>query len=161
MDLYLIRHAIAAEPVAGQRDSERPLTARGRERFARAVHGMRELGITFGRVIHSPWKRAVQTAELLGPLNRGAFEASAALAAEPSSALLQVIAEAKVRSLALVGHQPWLAELGVWLLTGKRQRVEMLVIKRGGMAWLEGEPEPGRMQLRALWTPRSLRAIGR
>ena len=46
MNLYLLRHGIAAEPgVAGfEPDSERPLTAKGEDRLREAARAMAELG---------------------------------------------------------------------------------------------------------------------
>jgi phosphohistidine phosphatase len=162
MDLYLIRHAIAADAAKGQDDADRPLTDEGRERFARAVRGMREIGITFERVIHSPWKRAVQTAKLLEPVTYGPIESSTLLAKEPGGGLLEIVARSSSEGpLALVGHQPWLSQLGAWLLGGDRGRGAMLEIKKGGVVWLEGDPEPGKMRLKALWTPKTLRALAR
>ena len=81
---------------------------------------------------------------------------SAALARPPSQALLQEIAGTRV---ALVGHQPWLGELVVWLLTGAQADGSAFAFKRGGVAWLEGQPQPGRMALRAFLPPKVLREL--
>ena len=54
MNLYLLRHGIAAEPgVAGfEPDSERPLTAKA----------MAELDLSFDLILSSPFLRTKQTA---------------------------------------------------------------------------------------------------
>jgi phosphohistidine phosphatase len=59
MDLYLIRHAIAED---GDDDDARPLSAKGAKKFKQAVKGLRALGVRFDRVLHSPRRRAVETA---------------------------------------------------------------------------------------------------
>src|SRR5262245_28298361 len=63
MDLVVVRHAIAEERSAGLPDEERALTPRGRRRMRLAVDGLRRLKLRFDRVLHSPLKRAAQTAE--------------------------------------------------------------------------------------------------
>lgn len=68
MDLYLMRHGIAEEWDPARPDAQRALTEEGVAKLERAVLGMRALGIQFDRVLTSPWRRAVETAERLGPL---------------------------------------------------------------------------------------------
>jgi phosphohistidine phosphatase len=71
MQLFLIRHAIALPAPAGESDAERPLSAEGRERFARSVRGLDELGVRFDHLRHSPLRRAAETAELCALLLEG------------------------------------------------------------------------------------------
>ena len=156
MELFLIRHGIAAPGSAFRTDAERPLTPQGRERFAQAVMGLQRLGVRLDRLYHSPWLRAVETAALLRPVLDGEAVSSAALARPPSQALLQEIVGARV---ALVGHQPWLGELLAWLLTGDQADGSEFAFKRGGIAWLEGRPKPGRMALRAFLPPKVLQEL--
>ena len=156
MELFLVRHGIAAPGSAFRTDAERPLTPQGRERFAQAVMGLQRLGVRLDRLYHSPWLRAVETAALLGPVLEGEAVSSAALARPPRPALLQEIVGTRV---ALVGHQPWLGELLHWLLTGAQSDGSAFAFKRGGVAWLEGKPQPGRMVLRAFLPPKVLRVL--
>ena len=79
------------------------------------------------------------------------------LARRPSQDLLDAVAGERV---ALVGHQPWLGELVDWLITGDQGDGRGFAFKRGGVAWLEGRPKPGRMVLRAFLPPKALRALG-
>jgi len=155
MELFLVRHGIAAPGSAFRTDAARPLTPQGRERFAQAVMGLQRLGVRLDRLYHSPWLRAVETAALLGPVLEGEAVSSAALTWPPGQALLQGIVGTRV---ALVGHQPWLGELLHWLLTGQSDG-SAFAFKRGGVAWLEGKPQPGRMVLRAFLPPKVLRVL--
>ena len=157
MELFLIRHGIAVPGSASLADAERPLTPQGRERFAQAAVGLQRLGVRLDRLYHSPWRRAVETAALLRPVLEGEAVSSAALARPPSQALLQEIVGDRV---ALVGHQPWLEEFLIWLLTGAQSDGSAFAFKRGGVAWLEGRPKPGRMALRAFLPPQVLRVLG-
>lgn len=158
LELFVVRHAIAEERAPSKEDASRALTERGRERFAQGVRGLARLGLSFDRIDHSPWLRAVQTAELLAPrLERaGRTRVSAGLAAAPSRELLDGLGAGRV---AVVGHEPWLSELVALLVSGDAGHGAGFEMKKGGVAWLEGEPRPGAMTLRALLPPRALRRL--
>lgn len=158
MKLTIIRHAVAADPVEGQRDSARPLTSAGKRKFSGVVKGLDRLGIGFVHVLHSPLLRAVETADLLSELVEGELRASGLMARAPTKALLEELSEER---MALVGHEPYVSELVAWLATGDRKLARAFPFKKGGVVVLEGEPKPGGMHVAALLTPRQLRAIGR
>lgn len=162
MTLYLIRHAIAEEhpsqPHLG--DDGRILTAVGREKFAHQVIGLRRLEMTFARVVHSPKLRAVETAQLLSPLS-STTESLPWLGLPPGPELLNWLANQPDSSIALVGHQPWLGQLCAWLVTGNPGQDAAFPFKKGGVSILEGNPQPGQMQLTAVLPPRVLRELGR
>src|SRR3954468_17149609 len=67
MDVYLVRHAIAATRDSAQwpDDSERPLTSEGEARFRKAARGLRRVAARVDVVLASPYVRAWQTAEIL------------------------------------------------------------------------------------------------
>ncbi len=156
MELFVIRHAIAMPGSMLLADADRPLSPKGRARFAQAVMGLQRLKIRFDRLYHSPWLRAMETAELLAPVLEGKAVCSPALARAPSQVLLDVLVGERV---ALVGHEPWMGELVAWLTTGAPDG-SVFAFKRGGIAWLEGQPQPGRMVLQAFLPPKVLRALG-
>ena len=158
MHLYVIRHAIAVEREAGLPDSERPLSSRGRRRFEGIVRGLGGLRVGFDLVLHSPLLRAEQTARLLEPLNHGEQSSTGLLANAPTGELLALLDR---EHIALVGHEPWASELIAWLVTGERASASSFALKKGGVAWLEGRPQPGGMLLSGFWRPRTLVAIGR
>ncbi len=157
MELFVIRHGIAVPGSMLLADADRPLSSQGRKRFSQAVMGLQRLGLRCDRLYHSPWLRAVETAELLGPVLDGEMGSSPALACPPSQDLLDVLVGERV---ALVGHQPWLGELVYWLIVGDQADGSGFAFKRGGVAWLEGQPKPGRMMLRAFLPPKVLRGLG-
>ena len=157
MELFVIRHGIAVPGSMVLADADRPLTPQGRKRFSQVVMGLRRLGVRCDRLYHSPWLRAVETAELLGPILDGEMVSSPTLARPPSPDLLDALVGERV---ALVGHQPWLGELVYWLITGDQSDGSGFAFKRGGVAWLEGQPQLGRMVLRAFLPPKVLRALG-
>lgn len=158
MEIHLVRHAIAEDRRAGLEDSERALTAEGRARFVEAVGGMRRLGLAFDRCWHSPWRRAVETAELLAPLVGGERSAEPMLAAPPGAALLARLAAAGSEgSLALVGHEPWLSDLAQALCVERAKDPAAWRLRKGGLIWLRGEPVRGGMEIEALLGPSLLR----
>lgn len=157
MELFLVRHAIAAPRSPMLLDAERPLTRQGRERFGQAVAGLQRLGVRLRQVHHSPWLRAVETAALLTPVLKGDLLPTQALARPPAAALLHEIEQTPA---ALVGHEPWMSELLAWLITGSPAAGARLAFKKGGVAWLEGPLRPGGMVLRAHLPPKVLRALG-
>jgi phosphohistidine phosphatase len=157
MELFIVRHAIAVPGSMLLADADRPLSPKGRTRFAQAVLGLQRLKVRFDRLYHSPWLRAVETAELLAPVLDGQAVCSPALARAPSQDLLDTLVGARV---ALVGHAPWLGELVAWLTTGARPHGSVFALKRGGVAWLEGQPRPGQMVLQAFLPPKVLRELG-
>jgi phosphohistidine phosphatase len=158
MELFIIRHAPAVPRREGKEDEQRPLTGRGRERFERAVEGLEVLGVRFDRLLHSPWKRAVETAKLLKPLVDGRIIATQNLAVLPRPALLEQLRGPRV---GVVGHEPWLTQLLAWLTLGDPQFGTHFELKKGAVAWLEGTAKPEGMQLKALFTPKALRLASR
>lgn len=164
MDLLVIRHAIAKNASEGQDDAARELTAEGSRKFRRSVQGLRELDWTLDRVLTSPWTRAIQTVELLKPITEGPVISTELLCDKPRPELFALIAEAMTpeqddHATGIVGHEPWLSELIAWLAFGDPHHSEGVALKKGGVAWLQGEAVPGGMKLRALLTPKLLRAL--
>ena len=158
MQLFVIRHAIAEDAEPGEDDAARQLTSDGAKKWKRAVRGLRELGISFERTLTSPWTRAQQTAALVRPLCSAAPIATPLLTQPPRAELLAQIAELG-EDTAVVGHEPWLSELVAWLAFGDTRHGEALVLKKGGVTWLEGSAIPGGMVVRAMLPPKLLREL--
>jgi phosphohistidine phosphatase len=152
MQLFVIRHAEAVPRSPTLEDEARPLTELGRRRFKQVARGMKRLGISFDQLYHSPWLRAVQTANELSSRAQVETIVTQHLAAAPS---LELIQQLSGPSAALVGHEPWLGELVAWLVLGRPQEGHRFELKKGCVVWLEGPPEPAQMRLRA-WLPAEL-----
>ena len=162
MHLYLIRHGIAAEPEAYETDEERPLTKEGDRKTRKVAQRLYEIEIQFDLILTSPLLRATQTAQILQTVGLSSqIEESAALA--PSGDLhnwlewYQQWQETGSRSLALVGHQPDLANWAETLLWGRTQ--DALILKKAGAIGLilpeTGSPI-GRSQMFCLLSPKFL-----
>ena len=164
MDLYLVRHAIA-ENRSAQRwpdDGDRPLSAKGIERFEREAKGLATLVPTVDIVVASPFARAWHTAEILNehagwPAPVRADEFRPERTAEDSLAAIEALRGTD--TLAAVGHEPNLSELASLALTGK---IDLpIAFKKGAVLALtfESTVAPGRAYLRWLLPPSALRSL--
>jgi phosphohistidine phosphatase len=139
-ELYLVRHAIAAERGEDWPDDDkRPLTERGVGRFKEVVAGMKKLNVGLDEIYTSPLVRAKQTAELLaaGLPGKPTVKVLDALAPghTPTSVMAQLARAAKRRRIALVGHEPGLGELAAHLIGAGRA----LTFKKGGVCRIDVE----------------------
>lgn len=137
-ELYLVRHAIAADRGSEwPDDSKRPLTERGISRFKEAVKGLRRLDVTVDEIFTSPLVRAAQTAELLaaGLEGKAPVKVLDALAPghTPASVMSQLARVAKRRRIAIVGHEPDLGELAAHLIGAGRA----LAFRKGGICRID------------------------
>jgi phosphohistidine phosphatase len=163
MQLFVVRHAIAKDTSPTGHDADRPLTKHGVRKLRRGVRGLRALGVGFDAIVTSPWQRAAHTAHLLEKLADAAPIETPLLCASPRLDLLELLAHTAgiaddLRGTAVVGHEPWLAELASWLAFGDTRHGEALALKKGGLIWLAGSCVPGGMSIRALLPPAILRA---
>lgn len=163
-ELYLVRHAIAAERGSEwPDDARRPLTERGLNRFLEAVKGLRRLDVTIDEIFTSPLVRAKQTAELLAEGVDGRPPVKVLDALSPghtsSSVMTQLARVAKRRRIALVGHEPELGELAAHLIGAGRA----LPFKKGGVCRIDVESLTSRRAGALNWfvTPKVLRGLSK
>jgi phosphohistidine phosphatase len=163
LELYLIRHGIAAE--RGDEypdDSKRPLTSAGMSKLREVAKGLNELDVSFNVIISSPLVRTRQTAEIVaGTLKeKPQVVTSDALApaGTPAGVVQELARHAKHARIALVGHEPNLGELAARLI-GAKSAIEF---KKGAICRIDFEvlPPKGMGQLRWFLPPRVLRKLG-
>jgi len=166
VDVFLVRHAIAEsrDHVRWSDDCLRPLSQDGANRFRQAARGVEALGIQVDAVLTSSCARAAQTAQILTE-EAGWPDAESCDALEPLapvSVVLRVIEVRSEASLAVVGHQPELAELASLLLTGNERSVT-LELKKGSVTCIRhvGLPAPNTGVLLWSLSPKILRRLGR
>jgi phosphohistidine phosphatase len=162
--LYLIRHAIAAERGPDWPDDDkRPLTERGIARFKECVKGMAWLDLQVDEIFTSPLVRAKQTAEILASGISGKPVVKTLDALSPGHTATSVLAQlnkaARRRRIALVGHEPDLGELAAHLIGAGRA----LPFKKGGACRIDVESLSSRRAGALDWfvTPKVLRRLGR
>lgn len=163
-ELYLVRHAIAAERGDDWPDDDkRPLTERGVSRFKEVIEGLAGLDVVVDEIFTSPLVRAKQTADLLaaGLSGKPAVKILDALSPghTPASVLAQLARTARRRRLLLVGHEPGLGELAAHLIGSGRA----LPFKKGGVCRIDVESLTSRRPAALIWfvQPRMLRRLGR
>ena len=164
MELYLIRHGIAAPKEDYAKDEERPLTDKGREKTAKVAKRLYEQNLRFDLILTSPLVRARETAQILQNAGLAAqVEEFTALA--PDGHIQEWISWLKQRypngsakdALALVGHQPDLGNWAETLVWGTAH--EKLLVKKAGIIGLD-IPDPkspiGQNELFLLVSPKWL-----
>lgn len=162
LELYLIRHGVAAERGEDYPDdSKRPLTNAGISRLRKEAKALDELGVALDHIITSPLARTRQTADIFAESlkSKPSVSQSDALApAGTSTAVIQELAKHMRKArIALVGHEPNIGELAGRLI-GARMPLEF---KKGAICRIDFEvfPPKGIGQLRWFVTPRMLREI--
>jgi len=164
LELYLIRHGIAAERGPEYPDdSKRPLTAKGIAALRREAKALNRLDVTFDLIITSPLTRTKQTADTLAGLLRGkpAVAMSDALtpAGTPAAVIREINEHPRKSKLALVGHEPNIGELAARLI-GARSPIKF---KKGAICRIDFDVLPPKALGQLIWfmPPRVLRQAGR
>jgi len=163
-ELYIVRHAIAAERGPDWPDDRRrPLTERGITRFRQSVAGLLWMDAAIDEVFTSPLVRARQTADLLATDMGGAALvknlSTLAPGHAPTEVLEQLSSKARRHRVALVGHEPGLGELAAYLIGAGRP----LSFRKGGACRIDLESFAGSHPGALVWfvTPRVLRRLAR
>ncbi len=161
MEIYLIRHGIAAERGTYTNDRERPLVAKGINKTQKVAEKLQSIGIEFDLILSSPLVRAFQTAEIL--LQAGLSSTLDTFTPlEPGGNIkdwLQWLQEMRsqnsLNQLALVGHQP---DLGNWteMLVWGSIRNQVIVKKAGivGLRLPDSKEIVGNSELFLLTSPK-------
>lgn len=164
VELYIVRHAIAAERGSDwPDDTKRPLTDRGIDRFKEVVAALATLDVRLDVVLTSPLVRAKQTAELLAkglPSQPGLAVASAlAPGHTPGEVMDEVARKAGGGAcVAVVGHEPDLGRLAAHLVAARRA----VPFKKGGVCRIDLDTWSSRGgTLVWLAPPRVLRKLAR
>lgn len=121
MNVYLIRHGDA---VSAAGNAERTLSALGRQQAAHAARTLVEHDAAIPCVYHSGILRARQTAEIIAQALDPApkVQSHAGLLPEDDPAIVAAELDSLDRSIALVGHLPYLRRLAGLLIYGDLER---------------------------------------
>ena len=163
LELYLIRHGVAAE--RGDEypdDSKRPLTSGGISRLRKEAKALDALGLGFDHIITSPLVRTRQTAEVFAETLKSkpsvSNSDSLAPAGTPAAVIQEIGKHTRKTRIALVGHEPNIGELAARLI-GARVALEF---KKGAICRIDFDtfPPKGNGQLRWFASPKMLRNLG-
>jgi phosphohistidine phosphatase len=163
--LYLLRHAKSSWADPALQDHERPLAPRGLRATKRLARHLRRVGVRPELVLCSSAQRTRQTLDgLSGALGEPQVAIEDDLYAAGAGELLNRLQRvpAGVESVLLIGHNPGLETLGLWLAAdgARRKRLEEK-FPTGALATLAFEAPwselgPGTAELVDFVVPREL-----
>jgi len=155
-DLLLLRHAAAMSESPDGRDSGRPLGPIGIKEAGAAGAWLRGHGVLPDRVLCSPARRALMTAEIV--LAELGIDAEPVLEdaiydAVPGTLIDLIERHADAGTLLVVGHNPGMQQLMGLLTAGVS--TDARGMPPAGLAWLRASVPllPGEAKLHAFWSP--------
>ncbi len=163
MNLYLLRHGLAVEPGSSRatKDSERPLTPKGKRKLWKIAEAIEGMELEFDLILSSPYVRARQTAEIIAEAFNQRKKLSYSEALTPSGSAAKLIGylnqlEPRPKDVLLVGHEPYLSQFIALLVGGDTGLA--VIMKKGGLCKLSADSlEPRRCAaLEWLLTPKQM-----
>lgn len=155
-DILLLRHAAAMSASPDGSDGARPLSPLGEREAREAGRWLAEHDLRPDRVLCSPARRAVMTAnavlDALGQSVEPVLEPSI-YDAVPGTLITLLDQQTDAGTIVLIGHNPGLEQL-VGLLT-EGTSSESRGMPPAGLAWLRAALplQPGTARLHAFWSP--------
>jgi len=129
MEIYLLRHGIAEDAGQGMKDSDRALTQEGRDKLRRVLKRAKAAGVQPGVILSSPYRRALQTAEIAAESlgYRGKVVHTEALVpnASPREVWEEIRARRGESSILLASHEPLMSSTLALLLGSPALLVDM------------------------------------
>jgi phosphohistidine phosphatase len=126
MQIYLLRHGIAEDARPGGSDADRALTPEGKEKLHRVL---KRTGIEPSLILSSPYKRAVETAEIASEVLGYAGKVVRIEALVPNGSPYAVWDELRARkdeiAVLLAGHEPLMSAIVAFLLGCPSLQVDM------------------------------------
>jgi len=138
MEIYILRHGIAEDGGAGQPDSERALTPEGRKKLRNILRTAAKAGVSPSLILTSPYRRALETAQLAAEILEYKGELLRTRTLEPGGDPRAVWEEIRVHKdepvLLLAGHEPLFGRLTAYLLGCPSLQIDF---KKGALACVE------------------------
>jgi phosphohistidine phosphatase len=129
MEIYLLRHGAAEMARRGHPDSERALTEEGREALRRVMRRAQAAGVQPGAILSSPYRRAVETAEIAAAALQFPDQIERTQALQPEASPYDVWEEIRTRhserAILLASHEPLMSSLGALLLGSPALSIDM------------------------------------
>jgi phosphohistidine phosphatase len=126
MQIYLLRHGIAEDARPGMADADRALTPEGKEKLRRVL---KRAGIVPSLILSSPYKRAVETADLavqvLGYTGKVVRIEALVPHGSPYSVWDELRARRGETAVLLTGHEPLMSSIVAFLLDSPALQVDM------------------------------------
>ncbi len=146
MQLFLFRHGIAENGQPGGRDSDRALTPEGKKKLREVLRLAVEGGVDPTLILTSPYRRAVETAEIAAEVlgYKGNLLRTNALIPDssPRDVWQEVRTHKDAGQLLLASHEPLLSQCVGYFLAAPGMAIDM---KKGGLVRIDLDrfgPEP-------------------
>jgi phosphohistidine phosphatase len=128
MEVYLLRHGIAEDNAPTGRDADRRLTEEGREKLRRVLKRAASAGVEPTLILSSPYKRALETAEIAAAELRykGAILRANSLTPDssPPSLWSEIREHRDEAAILMAGHEPLFSSTVGYLLGSTQTMVE-------------------------------------
>lgn len=128
MEIYLLRHGIAEDARAGQKDADRALTEEGKRKLRVVARRARLAGLKPSLILTSPYRRAVETAEIaaLELKYKGQLLRTKALVPDsnPETVWEEIRAHKQELQVLLAGHEPLFSALAAYLLNAPSRVID-------------------------------------
>jgi phosphohistidine phosphatase len=166
VELYFLRHGEAGKRIpVSARDTERALTAAGKEEMERVGKAIARSGFKFDVIATSPLRRAKDTAVIVNKALKRKGEPEEWLELSPEGSrysLYRRLAKLKADSNVLcVGHEPYLTTSIAEIISrgGENSSTLRINLKKGGLARISISGFNPRIsgELRWLLTPKQVR----
>ncbi len=140
MEVYLLRHGIAENRSPSGRDEDRRLTEEGRDKLRRVLERAQSAGVNPSLILSSPYKRAVETAEIAARELGYQGKIVRVNCLTPDSSPPDIWAELRRHrgedSILLAGHEPLFSATVAWLLGSTRPMVDF---RKAGLVRIDFE----------------------
>ena len=156
MQIYLLRHGIA-EDGGGKPDPDRALTQEGKRKLREVLRVAARAGIAPALIVSSPYRRALETAQIAAEELGYKDEILRTQALIPSATTVAAWDEIRLHldraSILLAGHEPLFGLLGAYLLGAPEAQIDF---KKGALMAIEMPPGRSRPRgvLKWLLTPK-------
>ena len=166
MNIFILRHGIAVErgTEGFEKDSERPLTTKGKRQLRKSAEAMKRMKLRFDLILSSPYERARDTAEIVADelKLKKRLRLSDTLKSESNpETMIEEISQLKPmpENLLLVGHEPYLTHLISRLVSANGDLA--IDFKKGGLCKLEVEKLNGAAHAQLAWllTPKLMKEM--
>ncbi|MBS1856919.1 MAG: phosphohistidine phosphatase SixA [Acidobacteria bacterium] len=140
MQIYLLRHGIAEDGRPGRPDAERALTEEGRAKLRRVLKRARTAEVSPSLILASPYRRAVETAEVVAEVFRYKGDIVQSRAFVPEASAAAAWEELRLYSgepaVLVASHEPLMSSCVAFLLGCPALQVEM---KKAAMVRIDVE----------------------
>ena len=109
MNIYLVRHGSAEEKTLSGKDSDRKLTEKGKDIIIKSTNYFKPFISEIDIIISSPYKRAIQTAEILKKelnLKSDIIQDKRLAPGSRTENIIEICNEIDFSNIVFVGHEP-------------------------------------------------------